>query len=210
MSVSQKGSIRPQPPELLLDEYVGIDYFVPSQELDIWVRETFLDERSALFNPEHWHLIEAHIGYLWTNTPNIKGMRPVAATAEIPFFRGTAWQKARQTAQMCEWFGTTPDFLITFDSRLAAEASDNVFCARSDHELYHCAQKLNQYDEPMFNSVTDRPIYCIKSHDVEEHIGVVRRWGIGTVANGERFLEAALAEPEIAQADINLMCGTCM
>lgn len=131
--------MRPRPPELLIEEYVGIDYFVPSPELDLWVRRTFLDDSSPLYNEDHIHLTKADVRYMWTNVPNVKGMKRVAGTAEMPFFRGSVWQKHRAILQMQEWFGGIPDFLITFDAGLANTATDLQFCARMEHELYHCA-----------------------------------------------------------------------
>jgi hypothetical protein len=202
--------MRPFPPELLIEEYVGIDYFVPAPELDLWVRQTFLDSLSKLYNPDHEHLTRAHIGYLWTNVPNVKQMNRVAATAEMPFFRGSAWQKHRQIMQMQEWFGGIPDFVITFDAELARAADDLQFCARTDHELYHCAQALDKFNCPKFDEETGQPKFAIKGHDVEEHTGVIRRYGPGGGAGDcVAFIEAANREPEIGLVEILGVCGSC-
>lgn len=201
--------MRPFPPELLIEEYVGIDYFVPAPELDLWVRNTFLRGTSPLFNEDHLHLFDAHIGYLWTNVPNKSKMRSVAGMAEYPFFRGNAWQKNRQTMQMQEWFGEVPNFVITLSAEYCQEASDAAFCALVEHELYHCAQKRDEFDQPLFNAVTERPIFCMREHDVTEFVGVVRRYGIGVVANGREFVAAAGQDPEIEAVDIAQMCGNC-
>lgn len=202
--------MRPFPPELLINEYVGINYFVPSPELEEWTRKTFLNDESPLHNPEHAHLLQAHIGYLWTNVPNVSKMRGVAGTAEMPFFRGAKWQKARATMQMQEWFGAIPDFVITLDANYCNQISDTNFCALVEHELYHCAQALDEFGAPKFNALTDRPIYTMRDHDVTEFVGVVTRYGIGAVANGTAFVEAANSEPAIAHADISKMCGNCL
>jgi len=201
--------MRPFPPEILIDDYVGIDYFISSPELDAWVRDTFLNERSPLYNPEHEHLLPAQIGYLWTNVPCAQKQRSVAGMAEYPFFRGNGWQKHRQMMQMQEWFGEVPNFIITLDAHYSNQASDVDFCALVEHELYHCAQKIDEHGEPMFNALTEQPIYCIRDHDVTEFVGVVRRYGIGSVMNGQAFVDAALAEPTIAPADVAQMCGNC-
>lgn len=87
--------------------------------------------------------------------------------------------------------------------------SDVNFCALVEHELYHCAQAVDEFGSPKFNAITERPIFAIKGHDIEEFVGVVRRYGIGTVANGKEFIEAAAREAEIAQADISQVCGNC-
>src|SRR5687767_8823675 len=128
--------MRPRPPEILLEQYLGIDYFIPSPELDLWVRKTFLSSDSPLFNEEHIHLSKAHLGFLWTNVPNVSKMRAVAGEAERPMFRGGAWQKHRQEMQFQEWFGGLPDFVITLDAGFAASADDRSFCALIEHELY--------------------------------------------------------------------------
>lgn len=202
--------MRPFPPELLIEEYCGIDYFVPSPELDLWVRRTFLDKLSPLFNPEHIHLTAAHIGYLWTNVPNSKQMNIVAATAEMPFFRGNAWQKHRQIMQMQEWFGGIPDFLITFDAQLAMRANDLQFCGRTEHELYHCAHKLDRFGAPMFDEETGRPKFALKGHDVEEHVGVMKRYGPkGCAGRTIDFIEAAQSDPIIGEVELLGVCGSC-
>lgn len=202
--------MRPLPPEILIEEYVGIDYFIPSLELNLWVINTFLNELSPLYNQEHEHLSQAHIGYMWTNVPHKKDMKTVAAMVEIPFFRGNAWQKHRAIMQMQEWFGGIPDFVITFDAQLAQSASDLVFCGRMEHELYHCAIALDNFGTPKFNNKTGQPKFAICGHSVEEHTGVIRRYGIGAGA-GETiaFVEAANRQPEIGVAEIEGVCGTC-
>lgn len=202
--------MRPYPPELLIEEYCGIDYFVPSPELDLWVRNTFLRDSSPLFNEEHIHLLDAHIGYLWTNVPNVSKMRGVAGMAEYPFFRGNAWQKHRQIMQMQEWFGDVPNFVITLDAKFCLHAEDAQFLALLEHELYHCAQKKDENGEPLFNLLTERPVFAMREHDVTEFVGVVRRYGIGVVANGREFVAAANNEPEIAAVDIAQVCGNCV
>lgn len=201
--------MRPFPPEIALDEYAGTDIFTPSPALEVWAMETFIDENSPLCNPDHAHLYGANIGFLWTNVPNSRNQRVIAGTAEVPFFRGGKWQSARQSMQMQEWFGNLPDFVITLDARIAQSMSDAQFCALVEHELYHCAQQLDMFGMPKFDR-NDRPKFAIRGHDVEEFVGVVRRYGIGTVANGEAFVDAAIAEPEIEAVEIGRMCGTCL
>ena len=201
--------MKPMPPEILIDEYVGIDYFIPSPELGAWVRETFLDEKSPLYNFEHIHLLEAEIGFLWTNVPCTQKMRNVAGMAEYPFFRSNPWQNHRQMMQMTEWFSAVPDFIITLDARYSSAASDIDFCALVEHELYHCAQKVNEYGEPVFGG-DERPVFCMRGHDVEEFVGVVRRYGIGSTMNGKELVAAAMAEPEVEAADVRQVCGNCI
>lgn len=200
--------MRPHPPELLLEPYVGIDYFVPSPELEEWVRKTFLDDSSPLFNEEHIHLRRADLRFLWTNVPNVKKMRVIAGEAERPMFRGGAWQKHRQEMQFQEWFGGMPDFVITLDAGFASQADDSSFCALVEHELYHCAQAVDEFGAPKFRQDSDLPVFAMRGHDVEEFIGVVRRYGM--TENVREFVAAALSEEgKIETGDIRFMCGSC-
>jgi hypothetical protein len=202
--------MRPRPPEILIDEeYVGIVYMLPAPELDAWIRKTFLDDSSPLYNEEHIHLTRADFRSMWTNVPNVKGQMRVAATAEMPFMRGSAWSKARQEVQMQEWFGGIPTFLLTFDAVLAVEADDLQFTARVEHELYHCAHARDEFGAPKFNDA-GQPKFTMKGHDVEEHTGIMRRYGPhGCAGDTIAFLEAAQRMPEIGEVEILGVCGTC-
>ena len=203
--------MRPFPPELLLEDYVGIDIFIPAPELDSWARRTFLDDDSPLFNEDHIHLTKATIGWLWTNMPNAKGGNIIAATAEMPFFRGSAWQKGRQLMQMDEWFGGTPNFLIIVHAPLAVEANDIQFTARIDHELYHCGHKKDEHGAPLFKADTGLPVFFLKGHDVEEHTGIMRRYGPrGCAGDTITFIQYSQYEPEIEEVDILGACGNCL
>lgn len=200
--------MRPFPPELLLEEYCGIDYFIPAPELDLWVRNTFLSDDSKLFNEEHIHLRRADVRFLWSNVPNVKKMRVIAGEAEKPMFRGGAWQKKRQEMQFQEWFGGIPDFVITLSSGFSNQADDVSFCALVEHELYHCAQALDEFGGPKFRADSGEPVFAMRGHDVEEFVGVVRRYG--PTVNVREMIEAAIDENgKILLADIQLMCGTC-
>ncbi len=200
--------MRPFPPEITLEDYCGIDYFIPSPELDLWVRRTFLRDDSPLYNEDHIHLLKAHIGYLWSNVPNVKKMRVIAGEAEKPMFRGGAWQKHRQEMQFQEWFGGIPDFVITLSSGFSASSDDGSFCALVEHELYHCAQALDEFGAPKFRADSDQPVFSMRGHDIEQFKGVVRRYGM--TADEREFVEAALSEDgKIAHIDIQTMCGSC-
>lgn len=202
---------RPMPPDGMgTDAYEG-KAFVAGPEVVMWLYQTFLDDGSPLYNEDHAHLRDAQIGVLWTTVRNEKQMRRVAATAEQPMFRASAWGRARQEMQMCEWFGDIPDFVITIDARIAAEMSDAQWCALIEHELYHCAQALDLFGAPRFNQRTGLPVFALKGHDVEEFVGVVRRYGAGNAAGKTRELvEAANAAPEFGDFQISNCCGTCL
>lgn len=198
---------RPQPPEHLADGVRWPEAFQPAPELLDWIRQTFLDEAGALFNRDHDHLGQAALGVLWTNVPNQRQMRQVAATAEIPRAQGSIWLKARHDYQLEQWFGAVPDFLITIDAVIADLTPDANFCARIEHELYHCAQAVDEYGSPRFRK-DGTPVFGIRGHDVEEFVGVVKRYGAEASGVAALF-EAASQSPLIRASRIDAACGTC-
>lgn len=203
--------MRPYPPEELatLSEVEMMDRFVPSPELAEWITETFLDEESDMFNADHAHLRDAAIGVLWTNCDNNRNMRSIIGQAELmpPMAMGK-WQRARAIQQVEEWFGSMPDFLLTFSAPAAHGMDDASFCALVEHELYHCAQKLGRYGMPAFNKETGAPIFVMRGHDVEEFVGVVARYG-ADASGVTAMVNAAKAGPAIGRATIAGACGTC-
>ncbi|MGB9179997.1 MAG: putative metallopeptidase, partial [Pyrinomonadaceae bacterium] len=178
-------------------------------ELLSWSRHTFFDTASRLYNADHHHLRQAHIGFLWTNVPNAKAMRTILATAEMPMPRGSRWQRERELFQLSEWFGDKPDFLITVYAPFAARADHATWCALIEHELYHCAQARNKMGALRFSTETGKPIWAMRGHDVEEFTGVLRRYG-ARAAGVLDFVAAARKRPLIARADIRGACGTCL
>lgn len=202
---------RPHPPYDLatLSDLEMQDRFVPAPDLLEWIRATFLEEASPLFNIEHVHLRDADLGVLWTNCDNSKQMRAVIGQAELmpPMAMGK-WQRARAIQQIEDWFDGMPDFLLTFSAPAAAGMDDPSFCALVEHELYHCAQKRDRYGMPAFNKDTGKPIFVLRGHDVEEFVGVVARYG-AEAAGVSAMVNAAKAGPSIGRASIAGVCGTC-
>ena len=108
---------------------------------------------------------------------------------------------------MLRWFGYVPSFLITLAADYCAGCSDAEFCAIVEHELYHIAQALDKYGEPKFTE-EGLPRLKLRGHDVEEFVGVVRRYG---ASEGVKALvEAANNPPEVAKINIARACGTCL
>ncbi|NHK29179.1 hypothetical protein FF098_014760 [Parvularcula flava] len=187
------------------------DHFEPCRELADWARETFIEPGGTLENEDHEHLQHASIGFLWTNVANAKKGRRIVGQAEPgkPMGMGGKWGKARQEYQVTQWFGEVPDFIITLDANYASQCSDAEFCALVEHELYHCAQEKDEFGAPRFNQQTGLPVFGMRGHDIEEFIGVVRRYG-AEATHIQELIQAAKEGPTIAPANIAQSCGTCL
>lgn len=201
---------RPKPPARILELEAG-PFFIPAPEVKEWVWENILVPDGPLYNPDHRHLQDAKLAYLWANAENKRQGVLVAATCELPIpNHGNAWQKERVLYQLTEWFGEVPDFLITFHAGYCDWCPDANWCATTEHELYHVAQATDKWGAPKFNKKTGLPVYRLAPHDAEEFVGVTRRYGVGASARGVRELvEAGMQKPEIAEASIRAACGTC-
>ncbi|MCO7595048.1 MULTISPECIES: putative metallopeptidase [Pseudomonas] len=196
---------RPMPPgELLESLWLTLE---PAPEVWDWIQREILAETGSIHNPEHAHLIDANIGVLWASSAFTKKGRNVLGQAEQLMIRAGGWQKARQEQQMRDWFGEEPDFLITLAADYCAQCSDLEFCALVEHELFHIAHKLDKYGAPAFTQ-DGMPKLEMRGHDVEEFVGVVRRYGAGH--DVQQLIEAASRPPEVAKINISRACGTCL
>ena len=201
---------RPMPPEELAYP-TGTGDFVPAPEVVDWIHQVFVDKAGLLHNEEHQHLATADMGVLWTNAGCARKGRRVIGMAEMPRIMGNHWHKARQELQIINWFGYMPDFLITLDATWCYQATDLEFCALVEHELYHCAHERDAFGAPKFKRSTGEPVYTIRGHDVEEFVGVVRRYGMGNPDGPlAKLVQAAICEPEVAPLNISHACGTCL
>lgn len=203
---------RPRPPEHLFSIENVLDglQFVPAPDLVEWAFATFINEGAPLENEDHAHLRSARIGALWTSVENARQGRMVVGQAELGKPQGTMgrWARARAEQQICDWFDCVPDFILTFSAPFMVEQSDATFCAIVEHELYHCGQERDEFGMPRFNRM-GMPAFAMRGHDIEEFVGVVRRYG--AEASGVAAMIAAAAEaPLIAAADIAHVCGNCL
>ncbi|MBX6798711.1 hypothetical protein ISE74_27465 [Pseudomonas aeruginosa] len=172
-----------------------------------WVQREILADTGSIHNPEHAHLIDANIRVLWASSGFTKQGRYVLGQAEQVMFRAGGWQKARQEQQMREWFGEEPDFLITLAADYCSQCSDVEFCSLLEHELFHIAQKTDEFGAPKFSS-DGMPILYLRGHDVNEFVGVVRRYGASEAV--QEMIDAASKPPEVAKINIARACGTCL
>ncbi|AMG45513.1 hypothetical protein AL520_14460 [Achromobacter xylosoxidans] len=192
--------MRPAPPEQLAS-------FVPAAELLAWVEQTILAPGGPLHNPDHAHLVDADLAFLWAPAAFDKAGRTVLGQAEQVMFRAGGWQKARQEQQMIEWFGRVPEFLITLAADYCGLCTDAEFCALVEHELYHLGQRIDEFGAPAFDK-EGRPKLRIVGHDVEEFIGVVARYGPST--DVQRLVAAASETPAVSRLNIARACGCCL
>jgi hypothetical protein len=198
---------RPTPPASLLEPVPF--RFVPADDLRDWALATFVAEGAPLVNPVHAHLRFASLGFLWTNVGNARQGRRIVGMCELGEPQGSMgrWPRARVEQQLEEWFGQAPDFVLTFDAGYAADCSDAEFCALVEHELYHAGWKRDAFGNPAFTK-DGRPKFGMRGHDIEEFVGVVRRYG-AAASHVEALVQAAQQKPEIAAVHIAQACGTC-
>jgi len=109
--------------------------------------------------------------------------------------------------QMVDWFGRVPEVVITLAADYCSSCTDTEFCALVEHELYHVAQEADQYGAPKFLRDGTAAL-TMRAHDVEEFVGVVRRYGAGEQV--QKLVDAVQRPPEVARLDIARSCGTCL
>jgi hypothetical protein len=188
----------------------SVKLFAPAPEVRQWIEQQIIAVDGQLHNPEHGHLALADLAVMWAAEGFNKAMRRVIGQAEQVTFRTSGWSRWRQEEQMRGWFGRVPEYLITLDASYCAECSDADWCALVEHELYHIAQELDEFGSPAFTK-DGMPKLRIRGHDVEEFVGVVRRYGAGhSESQVARLVAAANAVPEMGRARIAGACGTCL
>lgn len=197
---------RPMPPASLLESvFLTLE---PAPGVWEWISTEILADTGSIHNEDHAHLIGANIGVLWASESFAKQGRVVLGQAEQVMHRAGGWQKARMEQQMREWFGEEPEFIITLAADYCSQCSDAEFCALIEHELFHIAHKPDKYGAPAFNKDTGMPKLEMRSHDVEEFVGVVRRYGASQ--DVQALIDAASKPPEVARINISRACGTCL
>ncbi len=196
---------RPTPPEHLEESI--FDVLTPAPEVGEWVKATILADDGPLHNPDHAHLLDADLCFLWASSAFTKQGRTVVGQAEQVMLRAGGWQKARQEQQMREWFGYVPSFVITLAADYCSRCSDAEFCALVEHEMYHVGHALDEFGVPKFTK-EGLPKLALRGHDVEEFTGVVRRYGASPEV--AKMVEAAKQSPEVANINIARACGTCL
>lgn len=196
---------RQMPPADLLESPVLI--LKPAPELWEWVQREILATTGSIHNEDHAHLLDADIRVMWASSSFEKQGSTVLGQAEQVAFRAGGWQKARMEQQMRDWFGDVPAYIITLAADYCADCSDADFCALVEHELYHIAQATDRYGAPKFTK-EGLPKLEMRSHDVEEFVGVVRRYGASL--DVQALVDAANSPAEVGKLNIARACGTCL
>lgn len=190
-------------------ELVGTrNAWAASEEWERWIRYQFIEDcATRLSNEEHLHLNFATIGVLLTGAENKKQGRRVVGTAQMPKPK-PGWAGALTEWHQRRFFGIVPTFIITLDVNYMLECSPGSLCALIEHELYHCGQARDLFGMPKFNRKTGRPVFSMRPHDVEQFIGVTRRYD--SISSGVAGLvEAANQAPLFDDVDIAaICCGT--
>ncbi|MHC2419731.1 hypothetical protein ACVMB2_003641 [Sinorhizobium meliloti] len=186
-------ALRLQPP-ISLFENISSPAFIPAENMPEWIKATFLNPSLTLHNEQHAHLAYAEIGFLWTVVENSRKGRRIIGDCEEGKPHGAMgkWPRARAEMQVRQWFGFVPDFIITLDAEYCRACGDAEFMALVEHELYHAAQETDAFGAPKFGRSTGRPVFTIRGHDVEEFVGVVRRYG-ANAAGVRAIVDAAPA-----------------
>ena len=201
---------RPRPPASLL-ELSDLSNFgirlTPAPEVWEWLSAEILADTGSIHNEDHAHLLEADIRLMWASSSFEKQGRRVLGQAEQVMLRAGGWQKARMEQQMHDWFGDVPAFIITLAADYCSQCSDADFCALIEHELYHIAQATDKYGQPAFTE-EGAPKLKLRGHDVEEFVGVVRRYGASPQV--QELVDAANNPAEVGKLNISRACGTCL
>jgi hypothetical protein len=179
----------------------------PAPEVWEWLQAEILADTGSIHNEDHAHLIDANVRVMWASAAFTKKGRTVVGQAEQVAFRAGGWQKARMEQQMLDWFGDVPAYIITLAADYCVDCSDADFCALVEHELYHIAQATDQYDAPKFTQ-EGLPKLEMRGHDVEEFVGVVRRYGASPQV--QELVDAANNPAEVGKLNISRACGTCL
>lgn len=87
---------RPTILEAVFDESNWCGHIAPADGVNEWVHHTFLRESAPLHTPDHEHLVDADVAYLWAAVENVRQMRRVVGQCEEVMIRAGGWQRARQ------------------------------------------------------------------------------------------------------------------
>lgn len=194
----------PKPPKAILEAWSPM--FIPCPEVKEWAFSQFIQEGAPLRNEDHEHLEEAKILFLWASYPEKRNDKQVVGTAQLYMEQTTKWSQGKTAYAVRQWFGETPDFIITLCAPYCQEASPESICALIEHELYHCGQEKDEFGFPKYTK-EGMPKFAMHGHDVEEFLGVIKRYGAFS-PELQKLQEALSRSPEIKRTDsYGAICG---
>lgn len=88
--------MRPQPPVIFLelsDLTIGGTRLEPAPEVWDWLQTEILSEDGSTHNPDHAHLLDAHIRVMWASSAFSKKSRTVVGQAEQVALRAGGCKK---------------------------------------------------------------------------------------------------------------------
>lgn len=182
----------------------------PCPEVRDWAIAMFVDPGGPLVNPDHEHLQDARIEFLWTNEGfyEFDGTQRVLGTAQLGRASGKAWAKVQRQEQLHRWFRGEPDFLIILDVINLSTARPEAICALVEHELMHCSFKKDEFGDPKLDKYGEYQ-WSMRGHDIEQFIGVMARYG-PTSETEEKFIQAAKDGPQFKGIELAGICGSCV
>lgn len=185
----------PLPPEHLREPGFEVE---PAPEVADWLFKHFILEGAPLVNPDHEHLRKVDLVAMWTNVEYFEGGMQVVGQAEIVNPTGKPWGRADKVDRLCMLHGNIPQARVWLYAPTWAERGYWRACAVGEHELYHYAHKKSKEGELQHDDL-ERPVLASRAHDVEEHLGIMVRYGVDYCAGRSReFIEAALKTPIFA------------
>lgn len=196
----------PAPPESVLQASAEGMEFAPAHDVRDWALRTFVDPAGPLANPDHEHLNDADLLVIWAGGAFRLSGRQVVGTARLGPQQGAMGKREFQEYLFRTWNGgRLPDFVVTLSAPYCVEAAPEAVCALVEHELYHCAQARDEWGNPKYHK-DGSPIWGMRGHDVEEFVGVVRRYGAHSLELQE-MSRALSSGPEIAPGAIRAACS---
>ena len=181
----------------------------PAPEVVDWLRGMFIDDGAPMLNPRHAHLRKVDLVAMWTNAEYVEGGVLVVGRAEIVNVNGKPWDRIDKIDRLCMLHGNIPQARIWLYGPTWFERGFWRACSVGEHELGHYAHKENKEGEKLFDDF-DRPVLTKQTHDVEEHVFIMERYGVDYCAGRTRdFVEAALRPPLFAPPSFETRAYAC-
>ena len=133
--------------------------------------------------PEHRHLSDVRVEYLFLDKPPTHGGKIVLGRARRVGGLGAVFANLDEhhAGTVCE--APRPFFVVEIAEPIWRELNADRRKALVDHELMHCRSERNE--------VTGERVLKIRPHDFEEFAAILRRHGLWTAAAQDAGAEVA-------------------